>query len=208
MGSSFKIFSLNIGMKNNLGGLRDLIIEYKFDMIYLQEIRLTNDELQAKINNLGYHCQVNIDMDELSKPGTAIVYKSSLPVTDIQTLVKCRAQVAFVRNFAFLNIYAPSGSQNRLERGIFFSRDLFTGFLLNPNCTWLMGGDFNAILQKLDIENDVGFHQKKCPQLSDLVSGMDFHDVFRALYPNKREFTFLGLILLPQGWINFVFQNR
>ena len=83
MGSTFKIFSLNIGMKNNLGGLRDLILVNKFDMIFLQEIRLSNDELQAKINNLGYHCQVNIDVEELSKPGTAILWRSSIQIEEL-----------------------------------------------------------------------------------------------------------------------------
>ena len=64
------------------------------------------------------------------------------------------------------------------------------------------------MFQLLVCENDVGFHQKKCPQLSDLVSGMDFHDVFRALYPNKREFTFFRPNSAPSRLDKFYFPKQ
>ena len=92
--------------------------------------------------------------------------------------------------YAFLNVYAPSGSNNRNERAIFFSRELFRSINLYPGFTWIMGGDFNCVLSPMDVENGIGFDQKKCPQLSDLVHSMTFKDMFRFLYPRRREYTF------------------
>ena len=60
-----------------------------------------------------------------------------------------------------------------------------------------MGGDFNCVLQPADIENGTGYDQKKCPQLSDLVKIKKLKDVFRALFPDSREFTFFRSSAAP-----------
>ena len=73
---------------------------------------------------MGYKCEVNVDVSEQSKPGTAIIWKETLPVMDVGTLVNCRAQVAFLGEYALLNIYAPSGSFKKVERAIFFSQSI------------------------------------------------------------------------------------
>ena len=46
------------------------------------------------------------------------------------------------------------------------------------------------MLKALDIENGVGYNQKNCPALKDLVKSCDFIDAFRHLFPRKEEFTF------------------
>ena len=106
---------------------------------------------------------VNINEEDFAKPGTAIIWRSNLPVRDVSTIATCRAQCAFLGPYALLNIYAPSGSNRRYERGVFFSQDVFNAFNLHPNSTWLVGGDFNCVLQPADVENGTGFDQKKCP---------------------------------------------
>ena len=45
MESLIRFLSLNVGMKNNLAGLDALIKEHKFDVILLQEIRLSREGL-------------------------------------------------------------------------------------------------------------------------------------------------------------------
>ena len=86
------------------------------------------------------------------------------------TLVTCRAQVAFLEEYALLNLYAPSGSDKKYERGAFFSQDGFRAFNLHPESQWLVGGDYNYVLKPIDVENGTGFDQKKCPQRTDLIS--------------------------------------
>ena len=52
----------------------------------------------------------------------------------------------------------------------------------------MLGGDFNCILSAQDTERN--FNDKKCPALSDLVTGFNYSDAFRLVKPNCQEFTF------------------
>ena len=126
MTTNIRLLSLNVGMNGNLAGLRNMISDCTFDVILLQEVRLTEVEINSKLYNFGYKCKVNIDEENIYKPGTAILWRASLPIIDVVNLHQCRAQVAFLMNYAILNIYAPSGTNKRNERALFFSRDLFT----------------------------------------------------------------------------------
>ena len=103
MESKIRFLSLNVAMKNNLAGLVDLIKEHKSDIIFLQEIRLSKEDLNSKISSLGYTCEVNIDEEDAAKPGTAIIWHSVHQVSEVVVLSKCRAQVAFLKDYALLN---------------------------------------------------------------------------------------------------------
>ena len=197
MESKVRFLSLNIGMKSNLAGLVTMMVDYKLDIIFLQEVKMTDEELASKIGRFGYECKVNINIEDLSKPGTAIVWRSTLSIKEVNTLVTCRAQVALLDGYALLNIYAPSGSDKKYERGAFFSQELFRAFYLHPEAKWIVGGDFNCVLQRSDVENGTGFDQKKCPQLADLVSVKNLQDVFRSKYPRGREYTFFRTSAAP-----------
>ena len=60
-----------------------------------------------------------------------------------------------------------------------------------------MGGDFNCVLQPIDVDKGTGFDQNKCPQLTDLVKIKGLKDVFRAFYPKCREYTFFRTSAAP-----------
>ena len=197
MKSKIRFLSLNIGMKGNLAGLTTMMIEYKLDIIFLQEVKLTDEELSSKVERLGYKCTVNINKDDISKPGTAIVWRSTLAIREVNSLVTCRAQLALLDGYVLLNLYAPSGSDKKYERGAFFSQELFRAFNLYPDAEWLVGGDFNCVLHRSDVENGTGFDQKKCPQLTDLVSIRRIQDVFRYKYPRCKEYTFFRTSAAP-----------
>ena len=197
MESKNRFLSLNIGMKSNLAGLPDILINQRIDIAFLQEVKVTDEELNSKVGRFGYKCKVNINLEDLSKPGTALVWRSSLPVKDVNSLVLCRAQVAYLEGFALLNVYAPSGSDKKYERGIFFSQDIFKALSLQPDSKWIVGGDFNCVLLPMDVENGTGFDQKKCPQLADLVRIKSLGDAFRSLNNNRREFTFFRTSAAP-----------
>ena len=131
------------------------------------------------------------------KPGVAIVWRSVIPVSEIVNLVPCRAQLALLGSVVIVNVYAPSGSDRKFERGSFFARDLFRAFSMNSTSKWIVGGDFNCVLKPIDIENGIGFNQKKCPQLLDLVNIKSLKDVFRFLHANKKEYTFFRTSCAP-----------
>ena len=80
MESKIRLLSLNIGMKSNLAGLPDILMNQKIDIAFLQEVKVTDEELDCKVGRLGFKCKVNINIEDLSKPGTALVWRSTLPV--------------------------------------------------------------------------------------------------------------------------------
>ena len=115
-GYELKFLSLNVGMSAALAGLTTIITAQGLDIIFLQEVRLTSEQLGLLVGKLGFQASVNIDVENPTKPGTAIVWKNSLPIQDIFTLVSCRAQLAVLGPYMLLNIYAPNGSDKRFER--------------------------------------------------------------------------------------------
>jgi exonuclease III len=190
MESSINFFSLNVGMNASLAGLSTLIVANSLDIIFLQEVRLSSEQIELLLGGMGYQAAVNIDRENPSKPGTAIVWKKSIPLTDISSIVLCRAQVATLGRYKLLNIYAPSGSDKIHEWNAFFGDDIFTMLGLNHNPTWVLGGDFNCVLKAIDIEGGFGFAQKFCPALKDLIKAVNLKDVFRSSYPRLEEYTF------------------
>ena len=119
MAGNLRIFSLNTGMSENLAGLVNFIKNYNLDIIFLQEVRLTNDQILTKVGGLGYSVEVNINEEDSSKPGTAIVWKSSLQIINFGVLVQCRCQFAFLGNHILVNVYAHSGSGKNMK-GTYF----------------------------------------------------------------------------------------
>ena len=100
-------------MKSDLAGLKTLIQVYKLDIILLQEVRISDEQLNQQFRNLGFSGKVSVDTEDPMKPGVAILWRSVLPVREIVTLVTCRAQLAFLGSMAIVNTYAPSGSDRK-----------------------------------------------------------------------------------------------
>ena len=145
-------------------------------------------------------------MENIFKPGTAILWRSSLPIIDVVNLHRCRAQVAFFMEYAFLNVYAPSGSNNRNERAIFFSRELFRSINLYPGFTWIMGGDFNCVLSPLDVENGIGFDQKSVSSYQILFIAWLSRICSGSFILEGENIHFSGLILPFLDLIDFMFR--
>ena len=53
MDSKFKFLSLNVGSRSNLGGLVAILSDHKPDIIFLQEVKISSEEiaLVARISN-------------------------------------------------------------------------------------------------------------------------------------------------------------
>ena len=195
MDSKLNIFSLNVGMSGTLAGLSAIIQAVDLDIIFLQEVRISAEQIENLLR--GFKAAVNIDQNQLSKPGTAIVWKQDLPITDVCPLVMCRAQLATLGPYKLLNLYAPSGSDKKHDRSVFFGQDVFQALQLDIQANWIMGGDYNCVLKSIDIEGGIGFDQKKCPALGDLVLAVGLVDSFRAKFPTKKEFTFFRASCAP-----------
>ena len=129
-------------------------------------------------------------MDSLhpTRPGTAIDWKQTLKISEVNCIIERRAQIIKVGGESYVNVYAPSGSNNRREREEFFT-ELFL-HLLNvgggklPICA----GDFNSILEPIDTTRH--FPAKFSKVLSKLVRQAKYIDCFCSLHPTACEYTF------------------
>ena len=179
MGKLIAILSLNVGMNLGLAGLTTFLTSNTADLILLQEVRSSREQIYAMVGGLGYNVEVNIDLDTPSRPGTAVLWKKSLPVDQVFNFVQCRGQIVKIGANIVLNIYAPSGTAKRHERNLFFAQDIFAAFSLFPQSSYILAGDFNCVLQPIDIDNGTGFNQKFCNTLKDLVYSSRLVDAFR-----------------------------
>ena len=182
-----KLMSLNTGNTLSLGGLLSIIKLENPDIIFLQEITVTSGQLKLYVVKFGYSAEANTELLDITSLGTGMIWKSHLPVTEVTSVVHCRVQMARLGSYNLLNIYAPSGSNNKQSRRDFFGQDIFRLVASSSNIP-IIGGDFNCILSAQDTERN--FNDKKCPALSDLVTGFNYSDAFRLVKPNCQEFTF------------------
>ena len=79
--------SYNVAGTTNLAGLKQLLLVYKPDYVFLQEIIGTKEHLEAHLGG-DYNCQVNVDMDNMNQPGTAVAWKSSLEVVVVPICIE------------------------------------------------------------------------------------------------------------------------
>ena len=120
MEKSVKILSLNVGCSHNLAGLASLVSTLNVDLVLLQEVSSTQCQFDAIVGGFGFKGEVNFDENFPSKPGTAAAWRISLPVDNVISLLSRRTQLVKIGSFVVINVYAPSGSDKRSERNIFF----------------------------------------------------------------------------------------
>ena len=77
MNSRIRILSINIGLKSDLTGLLTLIAVHKIDLVMMQEVRITDKQINQQLGNISFKGKVNIDEDDPLKPGTAIAWRST-----------------------------------------------------------------------------------------------------------------------------------
>ena len=184
-----KILSLNIGNSTTLATFLSILKLEKPQIVMLQEVTLSSEQLSLQVSKYGYKAETNINVISPTALGTALVWQSHLPVSEVYSVVECRGQALKLGQYTFLNIYAPSGSQNKQARREFFGQDIFRlvrGFN-NFSCP-VLGGDFNSILSERDTERN--FADKKCPALKELVDTFNYCDAYRLLHPEGEDFTF------------------
>ena len=188
MNNFYKILCLNVANSSTLGGLLSILSIEKPHLVMLQEITLSSEQLSLLVAKYGYKAETNIDINNKNTMGTGLVWKTSLPVSEVYNVIDCRGQLLKLGDYSFLNIYAPSGSQNKQSRRSFFGQEIFIlvkGFDKNIP---ILGGDFNCILTPKDTEKN--FNDKKCPALKELVESFNYSDPYRFLNPSGEEYTF------------------
>ena len=70
MAHPYNIISYNVENCSTLGGLISILKIEMPDIVFLQELTITEEQLNLSLNNLGYKGEVNIDLLNKNKPGT------------------------------------------------------------------------------------------------------------------------------------------
>jgi exonuclease III len=164
---NFRFMSSNVGMSGRLGGLMMKLQKGSVDVNFLQEINLSTENQYLMVKRYGYKAEASFDGNFTHKPGIGIVWKKNMPVDNIEQIVEGRLQRAKMGPYLLLNVYAPSCSDKRMERKKFYEQDVYREIRCNLEEPWITGGDFNAILNLMDVEDGVGFAQKKCNELQE-----------------------------------------
>ena len=175
----------------------------KPEILFLQEVTSPTSDLLARVTGLGYSAECNIDSLHPTRPGTAIVWRRTLKVSEVNCLTERRAQSIRVGGETYINVYAPSGSNNKRERAEFFT-ELFPHLLhIGGGKLPVLAGDFNAVLSAADTTRN--FAAKYCKVLDGLVTQMRYKDCFRQLYPAGTEYTFHRGALVAQSRLDRVY---
>ena len=150
------IMSFNVGHSSTLAGLRAMLELEWIDIVLLQEVGITDSQIETLLSGLDYKAKANIDQENPSKPGTAMIWKEDLPFTWVGDIVTCRAQLAMLGPYPLLNVYAPSGSDKRGLRREFFGQDIFRSFRsMGGGQLPIIGGDFNCVVKPIDVEKEL-----------------------------------------------------
>ena len=177
--------SYNVAGRADLAGLKQLIIQFKPDYIFLQEMVGTKEHLDA---NLGgeYECQVNVDVENAKQPGCALAWRSMLEVEAV-SVVPCRMQLLKSKHGDFVNVYANTGTKGEAARRVLFGQDLVSLVAARPGLA--MVGDWNCITRKEDEEFSHKYSRKISPELQQLVRDGDYEDLFVKFNPGKQYFS-------------------
>ena len=186
---NFKLVSKNIASSRRVEFVLEILRTERPHLLLLQEVTLTTAQLLAAVQTLNYKCESNIDVVNLSQPGTAAVWRADLHVRQVDSLQTCRLQSITIGDQTFLNVYAPSGSANRRERNLLFSRDMFPHLLtMQAGLLPVLAGDWNCLLAAED--TTANFRDKYSLDLDSLVKSFRYCDSYRVLHPKAVEFTF------------------
>jgi exonuclease III len=133
-----RIASLNINgatAASKLDMLTEFLYRQEITILLLQEV--THNDV-ARIR--GYDTYLNIGA---TLRGTALVVRKTTRIQQVQLLPSGRAIAATYGDLRIVNIYAPSGTANRVEREHFYNSELPSMMRHTPG-TLLLGGDFNC----------------------------------------------------------------
>ena len=90
------ILSLNVGLSSTLAGISTIATIDNVDIFLLQEVRVSSEQLNLMLEKLGFCGESNIDIDAPSKPGTAIAWRNTLPISEVHNIVTNRLQIALL----------------------------------------------------------------------------------------------------------------
>ncbi len=178
----FSVLSLNTNKRADLAGLPALLREGRPDFVFLQEVNVPADRLQAAVGGLGY----TVHLSECDRPRRVMAVLTNHLNVSVTNIIPGLLQKVSYENLVIFHVYSPSNSSHH-EKTVFFQQiaDLVTQA---KNSMPILIGDFNCVIDVKDIENDQGAHRINA-FLRDYIKNSLFSDTYRVLHPATVRFS-------------------
>ena len=207
-----KVATFNVNsVKARAVSLFEWLKAYNPDIVFLQEIKCeTENFLFFECESLGYKVAA---LGQKSYNGVAVLSKYEFEIT-AQNLPQFADDMAMrylevlitqeKKKFYVASVYAPNGCSpdKNIEKeklryklhwfDMLYSRMLF---LKNTGLPIIVGGDFNVMMESIDVYDDKKFIDSPLyiKEVQDKIRSIKFiglHDAFRLLHPNVEGYTF------------------
>lgn len=197
-----KILSWNInGFRSILSkGFFEEICDREYDIMCFQEVKLSDESVLKKKLPAFYYMDCNLSHDK-GKSGVAILFKQKpQKVERTLGLEKFDKQGRFLQvdfeDFILINAYIPHGRRDKVELPYKLEvlNALEERIRLLSDKPVILTGDFNVARDDLDVckpsqnKKNIMFTQAE-RDLINKICQIGYTDVFRNLYPDKREYT-------------------
>jgi exonuclease III len=164
----YKVVTLNI---NGIHAESRKLMLSTFLHIHDVDIALLQAVTQPGITDIPrYNAWVNIGTE---KRGTATLAREGLTVYDEKRLPSGRGLAVKIKDIWYVNVYASSGAERRVDREYFFNAELLLILPVAPTAL-LIAGDINCIL---DARYSTG-NVPRSNALVGLIRGLCLHDVW------------------------------
>lgn len=177
---AYKVATLNINnvqSSQNLQLIKDWLYTVEIDICLLQEVsRIPLEEIH------GYNVVGN--SGALADRGTAILCKEGIILTEVTLLEDGRGVAATLNDMRIVNIYAPSGSSQRVRRAEFFKTAILPLFQAHYSSV-LLAGDFNCVLHPKDQTPNASTSL----ELQQLISDLALLDTWEHQFGQRRGYT-------------------
>lgn len=195
--SSYNVNGIRAAYKK---GFIDWVEESNPDIICIQELRASEDQIPKEVHELGYHQYIHI-AEKKGYSGVAILSKIE-PINVINGIGDSwidgegRVIIAEYENFYVCSVYAPSGTTGDIRQDMKYKfLDSFYEFgkkYMSKDKDIVFCGDFNICHKEIDIHNPdkqhntSGFLAEERKWISGFLN-LGFTDVFRSLHENKPD---------------------
>lgn len=197
-----KILSWNInGFRSILSkGIFEELCSREYDIMCFQEVKLSDESFLMKNLPVSYYMECNLSQNR-GKSGTAILFKQKPRMTErILGHEKFDKQGRFLQvdfeDFILINVYIPHGRRDKAELPYKLEvlNVLEERMRLLSDKPVVLTGDFNVARDDLDVckasqnRKNIMFTQEERDSINKICQ-TGYTDVFRKLYPDKREYT-------------------
>ena len=190
--ADLKLCCLNVRGLNNHIKRKRLFQECwksKYNVIMLQETYITSATAHLWQNEWGGRLYFN--EGDSNARGVCTLVKNNLSITSQVDFVDREGRILGVKlvmadgsQVMVCNIYAPNNDNPEFFKSVMM-------FMENCNCEhWIMGGDWNLILDKdMDSYNRKTNNNKSAKFLHEYMQANELTDAWRAMHPDMRRYT-------------------